>query len=99
MPEREPSYPETPPGSGTRKPARCRYGIGKQLATRALIEVDPDTLCVATTPGAALMVGDEPVMQEHVAIDEHEVVAACGGEREIAQSSDPETAMRLTDMS
>jgi len=51
------------------------------------------------TPGAALMVGDEPVMQEHVAIDEHEVVAACGGEREIAQSSDPETAMRLTDMS
>ena len=56
-------------------------------------------MCVATTPGAALMVGDEAAMQQHVTVDEHKVVAACGGEREIAQSSDPETAMRLTDMS
>lgn len=98
MPERESSDPEAPPGSDAREALRCRSGIGEQPAARARIEVDPDPLGVVAATGAASMVRDESAMQQHVAIDEHEVVAACSGEREVAQASDPETEMRLTQM-
>ena len=98
MPEREPPEPEASPGSDARKTLRCRSGIGEHPAARALIEVDPDTLGVVTAAGAASMICDESAMEQHVAIDEHEVVAACRGEREVTHSSDPETEMRLTQM-
>ena len=51
-----------------------------------------------TATGAASMIRDESAMQQHVAVDEHEVVAACSGERKVSQASDPETEMRLTQM-
>ena len=44
------------------------------------------------------MIGDEATMQQHVAVDEHEVVAARSGEREVSKASDPEAQMRLLDV-
>ena len=41
------------------------------------------------------MIGDELGMQQHVAIDEHQVVRRCGGYAQISQARGPEPFVRL----
>ena len=43
------------------------------------------------------MIGDEFRMQQHVAVDEHQVLGASRGNRQIAQARDAESVVRLRD--
>jgi hypothetical protein len=70
-------------------------GVGYQFTGKRLVGVNAHALCVVTTACKARMIGDELRMQQHVAVDEHQVVGVAGGNGEIAQAREAKPRVRL----